>query len=96
MRFEVRRTSGITTDGELPCEEAVKGELIATPYTNPNGQTHMNHHQSYYVELETLDDLLSFAAKYGEIIIERENWRAEFHPLLKGVPFIEIYDDYRE
>lgn len=92
MRFVIRRTSDTTP----PCEEAIKGEPISDPHTSPNGKTHINTEYPYYVEIETLEQLIVFAAKYGEIIIQDENWRAGFHPSLKNVPFLEIYDDWRE
>lgn len=49
----------------------------------------MGPRDCWYVELDSFDDLLAFAAEYGELVLG--------HALgSPDVPSIEIYDDYRE
>lgn len=43
----------------------------------------------WYIRLETLDDLVSLAEMYGDLIVSSESFWS------RG-PGIEIYDDYRE
>lgn len=45
--------------------------------------------EAWFVELNTLDDLMKFYAKYGSFIIE-PSW------LDHRIPMIRIYDDYVE
>lgn len=42
--------------------------------------------EGWCVDIETLDELVAFSARYGSIIVEADD----------GFPSIEIYDDYRE
>lgn len=77
MRFKVRRTS--CWMDEKPCDNCTTEE-----------KTHTRHDGSiytevkYFVEINTLEELLGFINLHGRIVLstlERE---------------IEIYDDYRE
>jgi hypothetical protein len=68
MRFEISRTSN--WHGEKPCEEAKPG-----PETSRGRAT-------WWVDLDSLEDLLSLSVKYGELVVNENT--------------IEIYDDYRE
>ena len=51
--------------------------------TIPNGV------KGYFLEINTLDELINFRNKYGDIIITKNY-------LNKDIPEIEIYDTYRE
>ena len=48
--------------------------------------------QEYNIEINTLEDLVAFAKKYGKLIFMDNNFYGEE----KDIPSIEIYDDYRE
>lgn len=67
MKFEVTRTSG---GEESPCDEAFV-----------DGKNEWNE-DLYFVEFNTIEELVEFTNKYGKIIL-KDDW-------------IEIYDDYRE
>lgn len=70
MRFRVSRTS--FAGDKAPCPAAVKvdGEDVG----------------DWFIEIETLDDLVAFAAAQGLVIVSADN----------GDPRLEIYDYYRE
>lgn len=48
----------------------------------------MPDRQAWFVDIETLEDLVAFMDKHGDLVLQRD------HPNLP--PEIEIYDDYRE
>lgn len=90
MKFKVSRTS--IRDDRKPCEEAVKqtytrvevgtlGRYIQREF--PNDAV------GWFVEINTLDELLHFQQKYGDIILTKDYYNPE-------VLELEIYDDYRE
>ena len=78
MDFIVIRTS--SPHNIQPCSEAVPIET-KTPTT---GRPMI----VWKVQLNTLEDILNFSKKYGELIIDNS--------YNEGNPSIEIYDDYRE
>lgn len=43
----------------------------------------------WFVDIATLDDLMTFIGTYGEVVIGRDQFSEEYS-------CIEIYDDYRE
>jgi hypothetical protein len=45
---------------------------------------------AWFIEINTLEDLLKFIKKHGNCIITQSDW------LIKSCPSIEIYDTYRE
>lgn len=45
---------------------------------------------AWFIELNTLEELLEFTKKHGQCIISESDWS------VKDCPSIEIYDDYRE
>ena len=73
MKFIVSRTS-IWSDEESPCKEAKK-------------ETFDDNEIDWIIEINSLDELIQFSEKYGELIITGN---------YKGLKEIEIYDDYRE
>ena len=48
--------------------------------------------QEYNIEINTLEELVAFAKKYGKLVFYDDN----FYGKEKDIPSIEIYDDYRE
>jgi hypothetical protein len=78
MKFIVSRTS-IWGDDEKPCKEAKQEKLTWC------GETE----NCWVVEINTLEDLIKFYKKYGDLILEESD--------VKEAPIkIEIYDTYRE
>lgn len=77
MKYIVRRAS--VWGGVKPCEEA-KQEYI--PYKDGKEKVWM-------VEIGTIEELMDFQQKYGDIIIG-------YSIIYKGYPDILIYDDYIE
>lgn len=80
MRYRVIRTRDWSD--KKPCDEAfsekrlvenVRGEKLERVY--------------YYVNIESLEELMGFIEKYGEVVMGDGPF---------GEPCIEIYDDYRE
>lgn len=45
--------------------------------------------EAWFIELDTLEDLLNFKKKYGPLVIEQCSHNS-------AITVIEIYDDYRE
>lgn len=78
MNFIVIRTS--SPHNIQPCPEAVPIEK-KTPITGRSMIV-------WKVQLDTLEDILNFSKKYGELIIDSSYDNEN--------PSIEIYDDYRE
>lgn len=52
------------------------------------------YHDEMYVDLHTIDELLSFAEKVGDEIIVKPS-SSRYRPKTQ-MPEIEIYNDYRE
>lgn len=48
--------------------------------------------QEYNIEINTLEELVAFARKYGKLVFTDDNFYGEE----TDIPSIEIYDDYRE
>ena len=78
MKFFVRRASQWNYKIK-PCEEA-KQENV--PYENGEEKVWM-------VEIDTIEELMNFQSKYGDIIIRDSTLYTEYHEIL-------IYDDYIE
>lgn len=75
MKFEVERASDIL-GYKPPCKEAIEAD------NDPILKT-------YTVEINSLEDLIEFIDKYGDIIISK--------PYNKSRPYvIEIYDAWRK
>jgi hypothetical protein len=47
----------------------------------------MRDREAWVIDLRTLDALLDFVGRYGDVVIDRR---------FRSLPRIEIYDDYRE
>ena len=77
MNFIIYRTSNHV---DKPCEEAILKKHI------PENQGDSS--EGWTVEINSIEDLVDFTDKYGNIIKGRDS----FHP----VSSIEIYDDFRE
>lgn len=82
MIFNIYRTSNIIfSKNKPPCDKAFIKEFEG-------------HGKDWFIELNTLEELLSFKEEIGEpIIIDNNFWKNNSI----GVKYaIEIYDDYRE
>lgn len=82
MRFKIERTSLYTN--KPPCEEA---------YTLPDEDEYLPGFSKYYVDINTIEELLAFTDKYGRVVIDSQPSQ-----VMKSQPnpTIEIYDTYRE
>ena len=81
MRFIVNRVSNYSDD-QQPCEEAIKGTETIKNTTKERSV--------WYIDFNSLEELLKWRDKIGESIIIHKNWEGE-------CPYeIEIYDDSRE
>ena len=74
MRFVIRRTSD--WDNKPPCKEA---------YVLPEEYDPHAWYHTWHIDINSLDELIKFVNKYGEIVVSTEN-----------DPYIEIYDTNRE
>lgn len=75
MKFMIFRTSG---DEPSPCDEAFLHGIT------PMGKN------IWVIDINSLDELLAFSNKYGDIIV------GKCHRICDDLPCIEIYDTYRE
>ena len=82
MKFIIERTS-IWNDDEPPCEEAV---MVKTEDQRLNRVGEYYIH--YEIEINTLEELFEFSKKHGKLVFVAE--------ASEELPYIEIYDDYRE
>ena len=96
MIFEIERTSQWTFDeNEPPCDGAFvkEFEITETMWNRPATKKKM---KSWFIELNTLEDLLAFKEEIDEeIIIRYSNWADNIKDV-KVIYQIEIYDTYRE
>jgi len=84
MKFEVSRTSIVNEDLK-PCDEAKKEYFIC----KRSGSDRL--HSLWVVEINSIDDLVDFYEKYGQIIISKSFYECD------DVKYeIEIYDEARE
>lgn len=83
MVFRIVRTSSPSAEREghyrFPCDEAY---VASHEYAYRDMDGAVCYWNTYEVEIGTLQDLVEFSKKYGEIIL--------------SVDTLEIYDDYRE
>ena len=82
--FRVERTS-LRGSLEKPCDEAV---LQETQEMTAKGS--LKPCQVWVINMDTLDELITFRDKYGELILDYDS----SFPQIPGS--IEIYDDWRE
>lgn len=83
MKFEISRVS--EWHDKSPCEEAYSQEVEFFAYEGePNPQT------VWFIDINTLEELMAFCTKYGDLVLRPSTWR------IADVPSLEIYDDYRE
>ncbi len=75
MRFLIARTRG---KGEQPCEEAFPANRVSS----------VSGRALWYIEVESLEQSVNLADKYGDLIVSSG--------FVTDDPFIELYDDYRE
>lgn len=80
MKYRVIRTSDWSD--KKPCDEAIPERKFVE---DPNGV--MFERVDHYVNFDSLDEMMGFIEKYGEIVVGPDSF---------GEPRIEIYDDYRE
>ncbi|MEN6296989.1 MAG: hypothetical protein ABFC92_03460 [Rectinema sp.] len=76
MKFLVKRTS--FWDNKKPCDEAKEEDVKLWGEST----------EAWVIEISSLEELLDFVNKYGDLIIST----GATEPTFK----IEIYDDYRE
>lgn len=82
--FRVEKTS-LRGSPEKPCDEAI---LKETPEMTDEGC--VEPREVWLVNMESLDELITFRDKYGELILDHD-------PSFPQIPdSIEIYDDWRE
>lgn len=89
MIFSIYRTSNIIfSEDNPPCNKAfVKEFILGNKYK-------MVQNKDWFIELNTLEDLLNFKEEVGEPIIIDDDFRKDNNIGVKHS--IEIYDDYRE
>jgi hypothetical protein len=82
--YRVEKTS-LRGSPDKPCDEAI---LMETPEMTDEG--HVKPREVWVVNMESLDELITFRDKYGELILDHD-------PSFPQIPdSIEIYDDWRE
>ena len=82
--FRVEKTS-LRSSPEKPCDEAI---LQKTSEMTDEGR--IKPREVWVVNMESLDELITFRDKYGELILDHD-------PSFPQIPdSIEIYDDWRE
>lgn len=82
--FRVEKTS-LRGSPEKPCDEAFSKK---TPEMTDEGR--VEPREVWLVNMESLDELITFRDKYGELILDHD-------PSFPQIPdSIEIYDDWRE
>lgn len=95
MIFEVERTSQWDFDeNKPPCDGAFikEFEIIETKWNKPNSKKKLKR---WFIELETLEDLLAFKEEIDEeLIIRNSNWRDDIKDVTVNYQ-IEIYDTCR-
>ena len=95
MIFEVERTSQWDFDeNKPPCDGAFikEFEIIETKWNKPNAKKKLKR---WFIELETLEDLLAFKEEIDEeLIIRNSNWRDDIKDVTVNYQ-IEIYDTCR-
>ena len=87
MRFNLD-TSGSFYNEEEKSELEELG-FVFDQRPEPGRAWHKSWDQEIYIDFNSLDDLIKFIKKYGQVVIsppEKEGWGWD----------IEIYDDYRE
>lgn len=80
MKFKVERTS-MKNMVLKPCKEAYEGNILWIGINE--------YLKCWYIDINSLEELLKFEEKYGEIIITTSIFDNK-------TPTIEIYDYYRE
>lgn len=91
MTFKIERTSGLSFRPEKPCEKAYSKKVIWSTreerIQDVNGrfitQETPIYHEAWFIEINTLQDLLDLIKEVGDSIILTEDT-------------IEIYDSLRE
>ena len=82
--FRVEKTS-LCGSPEKPCDEAVLKET-----QEMTGEASVKPREVWVVNMDSLDELITFRDKYGELILDHD-------PSFPQIPdSIEIYDDWRE
>jgi hypothetical protein len=74
----------------LPPAQIVKKhpKLAATTVEKaPGGSCSASPRTGWFVDIDSLDDLVAFQERHGRLILQQEG---------RNPPEIEIYDDYRE
>ena len=84
MEFLIKRTS-LFDDEIKPCEENMEFKEFTIEF--PDGESRLR--QGWFIEINNLDELISFNDKYGRIVIYK-------HWFNESIRVIEIYDTYRE
>ena len=92
MKFVIYRTSGCIAVEDL--EELNKELDIDLKKYNVYLEPHINKYSKEEVkfaiiDIQFLEELMKLNKDYGDIVIQKPNY-------LKGIPEIEIYDDWRE
>jgi len=82
--FRVEKTS-LRGSHEKPCNEAVLKKT-----QEMTGAGSLNSCEVWVVSMDSLDELITFRDKYGELILDQD---PSFHQIPDS---IEIYDDWRE
>lgn len=82
--FRVEKAS-LRGSPEKPCDEAVLKET-----QEMTGEGSVKSRQVWVINMDSLDELITFRDKYGELILDQD-------PSFPQIPdSIEIYDDWRE
>jgi hypothetical protein len=87
VRFRVMRTS-VWNDRVQPCAEAVQAAYRGRDCLGSIVRE-LGPKTAWFIDLDTLADLLAFQDRYGEIIV-KQAWDDP------GTYELEIYDDHRE
>ena len=87
MKFLISRASISYDEDAAPCEKAIKEKYVVI---NSTTNYKMEEKEGWFIEINTLEQLLEFQNRYDDLIIIKRD------DLNKDLIEIKIYDSYAE
>lgn len=95
MRYTIERASHHSST-QQPHERAVKGELLKQQEQDYTGKPYIEEYQIWYIDIDSLDELMAFIQTNGAIVIEPQTDLEVLVGVILPYPKIIIYDSYIE